>query len=140
MIIKIKTEYEEIFLYSSKKISKILLNKEINKIKDLFIKWEVDKNEYFLKNNLDEKELNYQRDNISYGFQKHGTDNKFMQKRLQDLQKHEEKINNYYHLKPHPKYSIEKELSSIGLKDIKLINVDAEINIDLNSNNLNIKY
>lgn len=134
MLISIKTEYEVIYLFSEKFLDTKIIKEELELIQEDFKKWEKDRKEYLKNHNIDLKEHKYQSDNISYGFNKYGKDNIFMQKRFKELQKQDKIINEYSTIRPHPKYTIEKRLEKFGLKILDTTNCNIQINLSLEKN------
>jgi len=138
MFLKIKTEYDEILLYSEKDIDLGLIESEVKLMKMDFEEWESKKKKYFEENNLNDKEINIDIHNLSKNFTKYGSDNKFLLKRFEDLKIVQKKMSEYYNLNPHPKYEVEKRLHKLGLNEVKLIKCDAEIKIGMEVNSIKL--
>ncbi len=140
MLLKIKTEYDEIIMYSSNKdLDKTKIEEEICKIKKEFEEWESKFNQYLLNKKISIKELNYQKDNISYAFQKYGSDNQFIQKRFEDLKEKENIVNEFKILNPHPKYIFENRFKKYGFQHISNINPDINIVVSLEKNEIKLR-
>lgn len=70
MFLKIKTEYDEILMYSSfKEINKKEIEKEIKLIEKEFLEWEKKFENFLNKKSISLKDLEYKKDNLVYAFQ-----------------------------------------------------------------------
>lgn len=137
MFLKIKTEYDEILMYSSfKEINEKEIEKEIKLIKKEFLEWEKKFENFLNKKSISLKDLEYKKDNLVYAFQKHGVKNKFLNKRFEDYKEIENVINEYKSLNPHPKYTFENKFKKYGFKMIKEVKPEIIINVSLEKNEI----
>lgn len=138
MILVINTEYEKIYLYSKKVIDIKLIQDEIEKIKQEFVDYEIKREKYLKDNNINIKEHQYKLENIHYELQKYGNTNSFVLKRFKDLQKVDQKINEYNSLNKHPKFYLKERIEKLGLEELSLKNSDIVINLSLEKNEIDI--
>lgn len=138
MILVINTEYEKIYLYSKNVVDIELIQIELAKIEKEFDDWEIKRENFLKENNIDLKEHKYKMENIQYELRKHGNTNEFVLKRFKDLQKIDDRINEFNHIYPHPQFSVKEKIEKLGLEELNINNADIRIDLSLERNKIKV--